>query len=297
MSNSLPLSVMRNDATQTWINDEVPKNVTDPDAFKAARGFESYFARYLIDQLKGEMNLVGGEGYGGDVYQELYVEALGGQVASTGALGITDMIYRNMMYDKGLEPYTEAASGLKPFEQREKRVSVLGEDAPISEEMIRFDREVQDSASRYGLDMELIYAVMQQESGGNPEAVSHAGAKGLMQLIDSTAAEMGVANSFDPGQNINGGAKYLRQQLDEFGSLESALAAYNAGPGAVKQYEGIPPYAETQDYVQKVTAIYSRLKDYTTQSREAVASSAVPEEALMSDAARRAAQSPTSEEG
>jgi soluble lytic murein transglycosylase-like protein len=94
---------------------------------------------------------------------------------------------------------------------------------------------------------------MQAESNGDPNAKSGAGAEGLMQLIPSTAKAMGVSNPFDPTQSINGGAKYLAQLYKEFGgNIKDTLAAYNAGPGAVQQYHGVPPYAETQSYVNSI---------------------------------------------
>jgi hypothetical protein len=121
---------------------------------------------------------------------------------------------------------------------------------------------VKQASKETGVDLDLIKAVMQQESGGNSNAVSSAGAKGLMQLIDSTANSLGVTDPFDPHQNALGGAKYLKQQLDHFGGrIDLALAAYNAGPGAVTKYAGIPPFPETQNYVRSIAAIYEKQKD------------------------------------
>ena len=113
---------------------------------------------------------------------------------------------------------------------------------------------IQESARRHNVPIELICGVILQESGGNPKAVSHAGAKGLMQLMDGTAKRFGVENSFDPKQNIDGGTKYLRFLLDRFnGDIKLALAGYNAGENAVAKHGNkIPPIRETQNYVPAV---------------------------------------------
>lgn len=113
----------------------------------------------------------------------------------------------------------------------------------------------QDAADTYGVDIQLLKAVAKQESNFDPTVVSSAGAVGIMQLMPSTAAELGVTNSYDPRENIMGGAKYLSQLLDTFqGDVSLSLAAYNAGTGNVKKYGGIPPFEETQNYVQNVLA-------------------------------------------
>jgi len=113
--------------------------------------------------------------------------------------------------------------------------------------------EITAAAKANGLDPALLAGLVKQESGFKPDAGSHAGARGLTQLMPATAAGLGVTNVLDPVQNLNGGAKYLKQQLDAFnGDTALALAAYNAGPGAVKRFGGIPPYAETQNYVRIV---------------------------------------------
>lgn len=113
-------------------------------------------------------------------------------------------------------------------------------------------------AQKYDVDQKLIAAVIQAESAGRYDAVSPVGAKGLMQLMDPTARELGVTDSFDPAQNIEGGTKYLRQMIDRFGDIPTALAAYNAGPGRVRQYGGIPPFRETQNYVNQIMRILNR---------------------------------------
>jgi len=112
---------------------------------------------------------------------------------------------------------------------------------------------IDDAAETHGVDSSLLKAVIATESAGRATAQSSKQAKGLMQLIDSTATAMGVRNVWDPSQNVHGGAKYLSQLLDRFqGNLEHALASYNAGPGAVLKHQGVPPYKETQAYVGKV---------------------------------------------
>lgn len=118
-----------------------------------------------------------------------------------------------------------------------------------------------DAQFKTGVDAELLAAVMHQESGGNPTLTSPKGAQGLMQLLPSTAKGLGVTNSFDPTQNVMGGAQYLAQLLTKYqGDVKLALAAYNAGPAAVDKYHGIPPYKETQDYVARVTREYQSLR-------------------------------------
>ena len=116
---------------------------------------------------------------------------------------------------------------------------------------------INEVSNKYDVDPKLIEALVKQESGFNPNAKSKAGALGLMQLMPSTAKGLGVTDPMDVRQNIEGGVKYVKSMLDRFnGNVILALAAYNAGPNAVKRYDGVPPYKETQNYVRSILANY-----------------------------------------
>jgi soluble lytic murein transglycosylase-like protein len=122
-----------------------------------------------------------------------------------------------------------------------------------------FNGVINGAAQRHELDPALLTAVVERESDYDPHAVSKAGAMGLMQLMPDTARDLGVRDPFDPAQNVEGGATYLRGLIDRYhGRLDFALAAYNAGPGAVDHYGGVPPYAETRAYVQGILGAYRR---------------------------------------
>jgi len=141
--------------------------------------------------------------------------------------------------------------------------NVIGRDSPAtSDRLQRYDDVIRQTASRYGIDEALLRAVIYAESGYDPNAISSRGAGGLMQLMPGTAKRFGVANVFDPAENVRGGAQYLAELLKMFDNdLHLALAAYNAGEGAVLKYgKRVPPYPETTEYVSKVVAFYQRYR-------------------------------------
>jgi soluble lytic murein transglycosylase-like protein len=212
---------------------------------------------------------------------------------------IADMLYQSMekLIDRGssrqkageIKPLREPS---RPFELRQRDLHPLlrhrsgvriergtaGSNsgskatrvADAAEVMQRFGHHINRAARNVSLDPALIASVIMVESNGDPTAESPAGAKGLMQLADSTAADYGVNRVFDAGENIRAGSRYLRDLIERFGDLRLALAAYNAGPGNVVKYRGVPPFAETRSYVDKVLAAFQEVHTRTAVSEPKV---------------------------
>ena len=144
-------------------------------------------------------------------------------------------------------------------------VNSIRSGAALPKRALQYEAIFDEASRTYGVSKSLLLAVAKQESNFDANSVSHAGAQGIMQLMPGTAKTLGVKNAFDPYENIMGGAKLLRDNIRSFGSVPLALAAYNAGPGAVKKYGGVPPYKETQDYVKKIMADLGN-KSYSTSN-------------------------------
>ncbi|MDH4034405.1 MAG: transglycosylase SLT domain-containing protein, partial [candidate division Zixibacteria bacterium] len=257
---------------------------------KATKEFESFFNYYMLKTMrktipKGEsgQGLLSSDN-SKDIFSDIFDNELARMMSGGRNGSIADMLYASMekLIDAG---YTQAEKKLPIKDLGAVRPSMdLGQPTfrkisgdpspaklkheksePISlnrrptegarstdEIMRKYGRHIEQAARVHALDPALLASVIRAESNGDANAVSPAGAKGLMQLIDSTAADQGVKRVFDPGENISGGARYLRQLLDRFGDTKLALAAYNAGPGNVIKYRGVPPFEETRSYVTKV---------------------------------------------
>jgi len=151
------------------------------------------------------------------------------------------------------------------------------------------------AADKHGVPRKLLLALIEAESGGNPNAKSRVGAMGLTQLMPGTAKDLGVTDPWDPVQNVNGGAKYLSRQLKKFGSVDLALAAYNAGPGRVaKSGNKVPDIKETREYVNRITRRFNSDRDITFKPRKVSSPSAAPAADVSSTSLPKKSSSPPS---
>jgi soluble lytic murein transglycosylase-like protein len=184
--------------------------------------------------------------------------ALAGGIPAVGtAAGPGTSLYR-YVDERGVVHFTNV-----PSDPRYSRITVLrslatGSRADYITPVRTYDDLIKHASSRHGVPAALVKAVIHAESAFNPRAVSPKGAMGLMQLMPATAQLMGVAQPFHASQNVQGGTRYLRSLHDRYGSWTHTLAAYNAGPSAVDHYRGVPPYAETRQYVKRVLSYYRR---------------------------------------
>ena len=256
---------------------------------QVAKQFESLFYGQLLASLRSSVpdNPFWGQGSGTKIYQQMHDEQMADRLADAGGLGIADLIIRQLgssvsggdgdaparipTQGPPLPPSLAPQAGVGAYRRQGEageRIAAMvrlrrqAEDlgGAVADTLGRYQGEIGAAAERTNLHPGLVLAVVMAESGGDPDALSPKGARGLMQLMPETAREVGVADAADPQQNLHGGSRYLARMLQRFdGDLDHALAAYNAGPGAVERAGGVPEYPETQRYVAKVKDLAQRL--------------------------------------
>lgn len=222
---------------------------------KAAQNFEAIFISKILQNMRrGMKSGLFGDGVSSDIYNSMFDESIAKAIASKGGFGLSDIITKSLKKDTGTKDGTLGQTLADYWRRPVKTTRGQRVDR-------RWDRAIiSEAANKYGVDAKLVEAIIKVESNYNAKAVSPKGAAGLMQLMKATAGELGVKNRFDPRENIFAGVKYFRGLLAHFDNkLELALSAYNAGAAAVEKYKGIPPYDETQKYVQKVLQAYRDL--------------------------------------
>lgn len=224
---------------------------------KAAQGFETMLTQLMLKSMTKSTNGLFGEGSnGGEMFDTIFENEIATHITENKGLGIADMIYKKMTGEELSLELLNQKLGKSPVKISDELVSKTNKIKPslnASQRLAQYEDFINEASQKYGVNKNLVKSIILTESAANEKAVSSANAKGLMQLIDSTAADMGVRDVFNPRQNIEGGTKYISKMLQEYdGDVEKALAAYNAGPGNVNKYNGIPPFKETQNYVTRV---------------------------------------------
>ncbi len=250
------------------------------DVEKAAQGFETMMIKQMLNTMTKSLENGGffGEMPGSDFYQEMYMQKISETMSRQGHFGIADMIKRQMTNDYTNLPIK---SVMPEFEKtatpRDKETTPREKEGVKEVQAVKVEKSestpktllsrlnflepiITKAANLFHVEKNLIKAIIAQESYGNGNAVSKSGAKGLMQLMDGTAKDLGVTDPHNAEQNIMAGTKYIKQMLDKYQDKEVALAAYNAGPGNVDKHGGIPPFKETRNYVKKVITFYENME-------------------------------------
>jgi Rod binding domain-containing protein len=276
MSDIKNATIVAKDALLNQAIPEAVRKTRNPeDLQKAANDFEAIFVNLMLKTMRQTIVKSGllDSGLGGEIMESMFDQELSRKIAASSNLGIAESLVRHLSDSRQSAP--QALGDLLQLREPQKKQphqlmpasSVTFRkidtnpflDMPLSKRIKSFQPAIEKAAQKYRLNPSLIKAVIAAESAGNPHATSRKGAKGLMQLMDGTARQLNISDSYNPEQNIDGGARYLRQLLDMFdGDLSLALAGYNAGPGNVRKYNGIPPFPETQQYIRRVLKFQSR---------------------------------------
>ncbi len=285
MIDKLQHAISPNEALLQQQADRIKNGAHTPGQLQqAADDFEALFVYFMLQSMRKTIvkSELTDSGMGGEVMESLFDQELSQKIAAGAKLGIAELLQQGLSGEGGVAvPRHQPLNGLMPLQrlpdvrrvhgvlqtvqpQPSPPAPALKEkdyylNLPLRQRLAEFEEHIQGAAQKYRVDPELVRAVIAAESAGNPHAVSRKGARGLMQLMDPTARDLKVQNPFDPKENIYGGTRYLSRLLRAYdGDMELALAGYNAGPGNVRKYNGIPPFKETQAYIRRVQHYYQK---------------------------------------
>lgn len=257
----------------TPVKTTMPSDLQKAKIQQVAAEFESMFTQMMLKAMRSTVgeNPLMPESFGEKIFTEMLDSEYSKSITNASNLGLAELIVKELEKSES-QDLSGPDNLFNPVQLMDNAfisdkipVQPSGSASNPAAKIAKWQSLIDEASEKFGVDKKLISAVIVQESAGNQFAVSKAGAKGLMQLMDSTARTLGVVNPFNPRLNIMGGTRYLRDMLEKYnGNEELALASYNAGPGAVDKYNGIPPYAETQNYVKSV----SKLKSLFTDNQE-----------------------------
>lgn len=248
---------------------DIADHYTDAQKAKienAAKQFESLLTSMMLKSMtKTTEGMFGDKNFGGDYFDTVFQNEIASFISKNKSMGVANVLYKKITGEEMDSKFQGAESsplnnGVNSGVQINNSTTPIAPSVKSMDRLSRYDDIINSASTQFGVDKNLIKSVILTESAANEKAVSSAKAKGLMQLIDSTASQMGVSNVWDPRQNILGGTKYLAQMLQKFnGNVNLALASYNAGPQNVEKYGGIPPFEETQNYIKRVMSYYNHL--------------------------------------
>lgn len=264
MTAILPLKITDN---QKHISDPaaVQSRYTDAQKAKiadAAKKFESLLTSMMLKSMnKSSGGMFGENSYGGDMFDSVFQNDMASFISEKQSLGVANILYRKITGESLKNNFNSSGKlpGVTGNSAGNNTLSVAPGRRAI-ERLSKYENIIDKASANFGVNKNLIKSVILTESAAREDAVSGAKAKGLMQLIDSTATDVGVNNVWDPAQNIFGGTKYLGELLRKYnGNVKLALASYNAGPVNVDKYGGVPPFEETQNYVKRVMGYLNHL--------------------------------------
>ena len=234
---------------------------------KASKDFESLLTSMMLKSMtKASGGMFGKSGHGGDVLDTIFESEIAEHMTKSKGFGIAEKIYKGMTGEElnVKELILKNRPGIRSLSPINKNngEQTLVPSKSAEQRLKKYEPIIEEASAKHGVPKNLIKSIILTESAAKADALSKAKAKGLMQLIDSTAKDMGVRNVWNPAQNVDGGTKYISKMLGKYkGDLKLSLAAYNAGPANVQKYKGVPPFDETQNYIKRVMGYLNYLDE------------------------------------